>query len=94
MSKHPPRWNRLETILHTNKGFTAQLINHQLGRRGSVWQDERYDRIIRDDDEFWEKWNYITENPQRQGLVQEPLNYKWLYQDTSAFQKSASLPPK
>jgi putative transposase len=81
-------WYSLEEILHTNKGFTANQINKEMGRAGSLWQDERFDRIVRDDAEFWQKWKYIAENPVRANLVKKPLHYQWLYQNSAAMHES------
>ena len=32
-------------------------------RFGRVWQDESFDRIVRDDEEFAQKLDYIVGNP-------------------------------
>lgn len=53
----------LAEIIHSVKSFSVHQINRQRGRRGSQWQDERYDRIVRDEAEFLEKWQYIMNNP-------------------------------
>ena len=47
--------------------------------KGSIWQDERFDRIVRDEAEFLEKWQYIMNNPLKKELVQSPEDYPWLY---------------
>ncbi len=70
----------LPEILHSIKSFTAHRINKQRGGHGPVWQDESYDRIVRDDGEFLEKWNYIRHNPVRAGLSEYPEDYAWLYE--------------
>lgn len=70
----------LGEILHSVKSFSAHRINQQRRRQGSVWQDERYDRIVRDDKEFREKWEYIRNNPVKNGLCQRPEDYLWLYE--------------
>lgn len=44
-----------------------------------VWLDENFDRIIRNNHEFWEKMNYIRNNPVKSGIIERPENYKWLY---------------
>lgn len=46
----------LAEIIHSVKSFSVHQINIQRGRKGSIWQDERFDRIIRDEMEFLEKW--------------------------------------
>ncbi len=78
-------WFSLEEIFHTNKSFTAHEINKTTGQTGSLWQDERFDRIVRDEQEFLEKWNYIRNNPVKAGLAQTPEEYPWLYETSDAW---------
>jgi putative transposase len=56
-----------------------KLTNKERGQ-GVVWQDERFDRIVRDEKEFNEKWEYIKTNPVKNGLSQKPADYLWLYE--------------
>lgn len=70
----------LSEMVHSVKSFSAHQINRQRGRKGSVWQDERFDRIIRDQGELEEKWGYIRHNPVKAGLVAVPEEYPWLYE--------------
>ncbi|MDY7110451.1 MAG: class I tRNA ligase family protein [Planctomycetota bacterium] len=69
LEQSPGEWHSLPDILHSIKSFTAHRIQEQREASGPLWQDEYYDRIVRDDDEFYEKWNYIVENPVRAGLA-------------------------
>lgn len=69
----------LAEIIHSVKRFSVYQINRQRGSRGSIWQDERYDRIVRDEAEFLEKWQYIINNPLKKELVVRPKDYPWLY---------------
>jgi putative transposase len=69
----------LAEIIHSVKSFSVHQINRQRGGQGSVWQDERFDRIVRDEAEFLEKWQYIMNNPVKQELVQGWEDYPWLY---------------
>ena len=73
----------LGEIIHSVKSYSAQKISHKRGHRGSIWQDERYDRIVRHEAEFLEKWNYIRNNPVKSGLVDSPETYPWLYERDS-----------
>ncbi len=54
---------RLENAIQSWKSFTANRMQRQHGRRGRVWQDEYFDRIVRDDKEFLQKFDYIRGNP-------------------------------
>lgn len=70
----------LSEIIHSVKSFSVHKINKQRGSRGSIWQDERFDRIVRDEAEFLEKWQYIINNPQKKELVDSWEDYPWLYE--------------
>jgi valyl-tRNA synthetase len=66
---------QLGELMHSIKSFSAHAINKLRGATGAVWQDEWYDRIMRDGGEFEEKWNYIWDNPYRAGIVKKPDMY-------------------
>ncbi|RMH25768.1 MAG: hypothetical protein D6693_08315, partial [Planctomycetota bacterium] len=66
----------LSGLLHTWKSYTANRMQRETGRVGAVWQDESFDRIVRDEDEYFEKLGYILTNPQRRWPgIQE---YAWV----------------
>ncbi|MFN7441502.1 MAG: REP-associated tyrosine transposase [bacterium] len=71
-------WHTLGEIMHSIKSFTAHEINKARGTKGSVWQDEWFDRIVRDAEEFDEKLGYIENNAVKAGLVAKPGEYKFL----------------
>ena len=71
----------LAEILHSVKRFSARKINQGRGVEGSLWQDERFDRIVRDEAEFLEKWQYIRNNPVKAALASNPEEYPWLYEN-------------
>jgi putative transposase len=70
----------LSKILQGIKGFTAREINKTRGTKGALWQDESFDRIVRDQDECLEKWNYIRTNPVKIGLCSSPEEYEFLWE--------------
>ena len=45
------------------KGYTARVINKKLGRNGSVWQKDIFDRLVRDVDNYAQYLDYIRNNP-------------------------------
>jgi putative transposase len=65
----------LDRIMKGIKGPSARKINILRGTSGSVWQDESFDRIIRDQDEFEEKLRYMLDNAVKDGLTEDPWNY-------------------
>src|SRR5438067_1674640 len=59
----PHEDNALSEILHSWKSFSAKAINKFRERSGIVWQDENYDRMVRDFEELERYRDYIKENP-------------------------------
>jgi len=74
----------LSKILQGIKGFSAREINRGRKAKGHVWQDESYDRIVRDYAEFLEKWNYIRHNPTKDELCEAPEDYAFLWEPGEA----------
>jgi REP element-mobilizing transposase RayT len=78
-------FHSLSEILHSIKSFSSNQINRLLGWRGPLWLDESYDRYIRSESDFEEKYNYIAGNPAKEGLedLSQPpttrVRYPFLY---------------
>jgi REP element-mobilizing transposase RayT len=53
----------LEDILGVIKGITARQINGAIGNQGELWQQECYDRIVRDLEHLRNVIQYIGRNP-------------------------------
>jgi REP element-mobilizing transposase RayT len=70
----------LSKILQGMKGYSAREINKLRQSKGSLWLDENYDRIVRDHDEYLEKWNYLRNNPVKDGISQVPEDYPFLWE--------------
>ena len=51
------------------KSRSSRLLNHQLGRRGALWQHGYHDHAVRTDESLHEKAMYIMANPVRAGLA-------------------------
>lgn len=79
LEKHPGNWYELTSILKSIKGFSAKKINEHLSRKGQVWQRESYDRILRSEKEYLEKWKYIFDNPIRAKIVKRPEDYEFIF---------------
>ncbi len=69
----------LSRILKGIKGVSARLINQNRGTSGQLWQEESFDRIIRDSMELDEKLNYIINNPVKAGLAADGWEYPWFF---------------
>jgi REP element-mobilizing transposase RayT len=59
------------------KGFTAHQANRVLGRHAPFWQDESYDHLVRNEEEFQRIQRYIENNPVKAGLVGSPEFFPW-----------------
>ena len=69
----------LPRIMKGMKGVSARLVNAARGSGGTLWQDESFDRIIRDGGELTQKLEYTIGNPVKAGLVEDPWAYEALY---------------
>jgi putative transposase len=69
----------LPAILKLIKGVSARSVNKLLGSSGPVWQDESFDHVLRSNESFVEKLEYIRQNPVRAGLVTKAEEYPWLW---------------
>ncbi len=69
----------LTEILHSLKSFTAHEINKLRGKTGPVWEKESFDRLIRSEQDLHEKFQYITRNPWKSGVVGANEDYPWVW---------------
>jgi REP element-mobilizing transposase RayT len=73
----------LAEIMHGIKGASAHSFNKLHKKKGSLWQDESFDRRMRSDAEFIEKILYIITNPMAAGLSWGYQDYQWCWCDQS-----------
>ena len=69
----------LYKIMQSLKRRTARQANKMLGREGTFWQDESYDHVIRDNEEYIRTLNYVLNNPVKAGLVSQWDEWQWTY---------------
>ncbi|HEY7347586.1 MAG TPA: transposase [Ktedonobacterales bacterium] len=62
----------LPDILHSWKSYTAHKAQKLLGSKGVFWEREYYDRLIRDERDFWQVVTYIVQNPMKANLEHWP----------------------
>jgi REP element-mobilizing transposase RayT len=68
----------LRKLTKSLKGITAKRANAMLALTGSsLWQEESYDRLVRNETEFRRIVRYIEMNPVRAGLVREASEFRW-----------------
>lgn len=66
-------------VMQSLKQFTAKRINRFLNRTGPFWQDENYDRIVRDGTELDRIITYVLNNPVKAGLCQRREDWPHTY---------------
>jgi REP element-mobilizing transposase RayT len=66
-----PGAHPLEAIVGSWKKYSSRRINRVLQQTGDLWQDECYDRILRDEEHLWRAIQYIGANPDKAGLPRE-----------------------
>lgn len=88
------QWVPLGEIIKSIKTYAAREINMRRGTRGGIWLDETFDRIIRNEKDFGEKWEYMQFNPVTAGLVSEPREYDWFWQSGLGFGEFADASEK
>lgn len=73
--------HQIERIVHSWKSFTAHKFQKERGRKPPIWQEEYFDRIIRDEREFLDKAHYILNNPLKRWAEVEDYPWVWIKQD-------------
>jgi putative transposase len=65
-------------VMQSLKRFTAREANKILRLTGKpFWQDESFDRLVRNRKEFEKITDYIEMNPVRAGLARSPEEFRW-----------------
>ena len=67
----------LEKVLGGMKGAVARRANKELQRHGALWEQESYDRIVRDEEHLYRVVQYIGGNPAKAGLPRSKW-HRWV----------------
>jgi REP element-mobilizing transposase RayT len=59
------------------KQWTSKRVMTKLQRDGSLWQREFFDHLIRSNESYDQKWQYVVENPIRAGLATKASDWPW-----------------
>ena len=85
-----PLWE----VLKTWKSFSAHEANRILGRSGQFWQEEYFDRFIRDTAHFENARRYIRENPVKAGLLKQPEDWPYGIASWESWERGRPRPPQ
>ncbi len=75
----------LSEIMRKFKSFTAHEVNKIIGRKGQFWQEDYFDRYIRNYEHYIKTIDYIENNPVKAGLCEKRSDWKF----SSAYYQSA-----
>lgn len=67
----------LERFIGQWKQWTAKRIVHATGMVPPLWQYRFFDHLLRSNESYAQKWEYVRQNPVRAGLAHEPE--EWPY---------------
>jgi REP element-mobilizing transposase RayT len=65
----------LKEIMQTLKSLTSHKSNKILGRKGTFWMPDYFDRYIRNAEHFSKTVEYIENNPVKAGLCLRPADW-------------------
>jgi REP element-mobilizing transposase RayT len=63
------------SVVQRWKAFSARQTNVLLGRTGTLWQTDFYDRFIRDEGHYATAVDYIERNPVKARLAAQPKEW-------------------
>ncbi len=67
----------LARLLHLWKGRSSHAANQLLQRRGTFWEREYFDTLIKDKAHLRKAIRYTEANPMKAGLVRDPREWMW-----------------
>ena len=82
----PREPHRLKHIVRSWKSYTANRLQHTPSRSGTgrIWQEEYFDRVLRNGDEAQEKIQYILKNPWKRWPDTEDYQWVWALGDAAS----------
>jgi putative transposase len=59
------------------KEWTSKKMKKECNIEGHVWQREFFDHLLRNNESYVQKWEYVFNNPVRAGLMKEAQEWPW-----------------
>lgn len=63
--------------METWKSLAARQLKKSIGVAPPLWQRDYFDRFLRSDENYSEKWDYVAMNPVRAGLCSRAADWPW-----------------
>lgn len=71
--------NSLKNLMQSIKSYSGRKANEILSLTGKFWEEESYDRLVRNEAELVRIVQYILNNPVKAGLCQNWREWRWCY---------------
>jgi putative transposase len=76
-----PKYTQLSKFMQQWKQWTSKRIIHEFSGGSNIliapiWQKEFFDHLLRSNESYAQKWDYVRENPVRKKLVEKADNWK------------------
>jgi len=59
------------------KQWTSRRLGQELDIEGHVWQAEFFDHVLRSEESYSQKWDYVRQNPMRAALIASADDWPW-----------------
>ncbi|MCF7817674.1 MAG: bifunctional hydroxymethylpyrimidine kinase/phosphomethylpyrimidine kinase [Kiritimatiellales bacterium] len=69
---------KLSKLMQHWKQWTSKRIKQELHLDDSVWQDGFFDHLLRSNESYSDKWNYVEQNPVRAELVERAADWPYV----------------
>jgi len=83
----------LPALMRDWKGKSGFAIAKARKVQGAIWQARYYDFILRRVADFWDKFDYIHQNPVNAKLVKSPEDWRWSSFDFFARKRPVLVSP-
>ena len=70
----------VDKVMKLVKGASSYLSNKALGRKGTYWEPESWDRYIRNERHYWNTRNYFMENPVKARICKKREDYPFSWE--------------
>ncbi len=67
----------LSIFMKAWKEWTSKKIKRIYDIDGKIWQREFFDHLLRNEESYAQKWDYVLNNPVRAGFVEKSDEWPW-----------------
>jgi len=67
----------LSTFMKLWKEWTSKRIKKECVIQGNIWQKQFFDHLLRSNESYVQKWDYVFYNPVRAGIVKYAVDWLW-----------------